>query len=74
MNTENHLVQHTFKFKRKKNVVKKFLQLIDTHFPPTNKLHGISQTVTPLKLVTAAPKKMIKRKRDTAKETPSVRL
>ena len=42
MNTENHLVQHTFKFKRKKNVVKKFLQLIDTHFPPTNKLHGIS--------------------------------
>ena len=38
---ENHLVQQTFKFKRKKNVVKKFLQLIDTHFPPTNKLHRI---------------------------------
>ena len=36
---ENHLVQQTFKFKRKKNVVKKFLQLIDIHFLPTNKLH-----------------------------------
>ena len=36
---ENHLVQPTFQFKCKKNVVKILLQLIDTHFSPANKLH-----------------------------------
>ena len=33
------MVQPTFQVKRKKNVAKMFLQLIDTYFPPTNKLH-----------------------------------
>ena len=55
---ENHLVQPTFQFKckkkkkKKKNVAKMFLQLIETHFPPANKLIK-SLTVTLLKLVTA---------------------